>query len=352
MTQRRRAQWVAVLALVSLLGAGCASTASPSASTTALAGPSGTGTPAPGISASPGSTPRSSAWPAGASVGTGSCGATGASPCPTVPVAFARAIPFTPPVECGGGTQCQLQLDVYYPSAGTAGGPWPLIVAIPGGPAPLGVRAGLSGLALALAAQGALVVAADYRSLPSQDAGFPQTFEDVACAVRTARALAARYGGDPTHVTLVANSLGGWPGAVVAFSPQPFPLDATSCLAQSGTARPDAFVGVAGIYSLDQIDPGYLDGFFGGSRETAPGAWATGDPYAIVTANRDEPIGVTLVGGTRDQTVPLASTQLFTGYLRAAGYAARLVIVPGATHDSVLTAPQTISAILAAARRR
>ncbi len=351
MTQRGSAQWVAVLAFVSLLGAGCGSAVSPSVGTTAPRASSGTGAARTDGAASPGSTPRSSAWPAGASAGTGSCGATGASPCPTVPVAFARAIPFTPPVDCGG-TQCQLQLDVYYPSVTTTpAGSWPLIVAIPGGPAPLGVRAGLSGLALALAAQGALVVAADYRSLPSQDAGFPQTFEDVACAVRTARALAARYGGDPTHVTLVANSLGGWPGAVVAFSPQPFPLDATSCLAQSGTARPDAFVGVAGIYSLDQIDPGYLDGFFGGSRETAPGPWAAGDPYAIVNANRNEPIGVTLVGGTRDQTVPLASTQLFTGYLRAAGYAAQLVIVPGATHDSVLTAPQTISAILPAARR-
>jgi acetyl esterase/lipase len=225
-----------------------------------------------------------------------------------------------------------------------------VVLAIPGGPAPLGVRAGLSGLALGLAAQGTVVFTADYRSMPAQDAGFPQTFEDVACAVRTARAMAAQYGGNPARVTLVANSLGGWPGAVIAFSTQPFPLDATNCLAQAGSSRPDAFVGVAGVYTLDKIDPGYLDAFFGGTRQTAPGAWAAGDPYAIVNANRNEPIPVTLVGGTRDQTVPLDSTQLFTGYLRIAGYTAQLTIVPGATHDSVLAAPQTVASVLAAVR--
>jgi acetyl esterase/lipase len=227
-----------------------------------------------------------------------------------------------------------------------------VVLAIPGGPAPLGARSGLSGLALALAAQGAVVFAADYRSMPAQNAGFPQTFEDVACAVRTARTMAAKYGGDPARVTLVGNSLGGWPGAVIAFSTQPFPLDATNCLAQAGSSRPDAFVGVAGVYTLDKIDPGYLDAFFGGTRQTAPGAWAAGDPYAIVNANRNGTIPVTLVDGDRDQTVPLASTQLFTGLLTAAGYAAQLTVVPGATHDAVLTAPQTVAAILGVVRGR
>ncbi len=349
MGQARRTRLAAQIA-VALLVAGCAgspSTPAPSRSggsaVASASQPSGAPTsPAPGSSVPPPS--------AIASAGTAGCGVAGASACPTYQIGFARNIPFTPPVDCGGATQCQIQLDVYYPAPGSSGGPWPLIVAIPGGPEPLGGRAGLGSLAVSLAQQGAVVYTADYRSMPNQDAGFPQTFQDAACAISFARATAATYGGSPAKVTLVGGSLGGWVGAVVAFTPQPFPLSTSNCLQPAEDARPDAFVGVAGVYSFDQIDTGYLTGFFGGTQQAQPGAWAAGEPYTIVTNNRSETIPVRLVAGSRDTVGSAISQQTFAALLQAAGYSVTLTMIPGANHGQVFEAAQTVTTIISLAR--
>ena len=53
---------------------------------------------------------------------------------------------------------------------------------------------------------------ADYRSSPAYGGGYPTTFGDVACAIRSARQGARQLGGDPSRVTLVAHSFGGFPG--------------------------------------------------------------------------------------------------------------------------------------------
>jgi acetyl esterase/lipase len=356
MTHRRSAQLVAVLAIVGVVAAACGSSETPSSSAVPArsATPGGTSLPAAvsgAASASAGNVVGSGAPASGATAST--CGTAGSSPCPTVPVALARNVPFTPPVDCGGGTQCQIQLDVSYPAPGTQGGPWPVIVAIPGGPEPLGGRVGLEGLAYGLAAQGTVVYLADYRSMPNQDAGFPQTFQDVACAVSFARATASTYGGASSGpITLVGGSFGGWVGAVVAFTPQPFPLSAANCLQPSASSRPDAFVGVAGIYSLDQIDPGYLTGFFGGTRQAQPGAWAAGDPYVIVPANRNETIPVRLVAGSKDTVGSAISQQTFFALLQASGYNVTLTMIPGANHAGVFESPVTPETIMGLVRRR
>ena len=153
-------------------------------------------------------------------------------------------------------------------------------------------------------------------------------------------------------VTLVGGSLSGWVGAVVAFTPQPFPLSSANCLEPAGPARPDAFVGVAGVYSLDQFDPGYLNGFFGGTRQAAPGAWAAGNPYVIVTANGNETIPVRIVAGSKDTVGSAISQQTFPALLSASGYNVTLTMIPGANHAAVFTAPQTAATILSVAQGR
>ncbi len=274
-------------------------------------------------------------------------------------------VPFTPPVPCGPiyssngapGTSalvpaenvptCQLQLDVYAPTSGTN---WPVAVLIPGGPLPLGQRTYLSSFAELIASQGALVFAADYRSGPDYGGGSPGTFQDVACAVRFARANASAYEGNPKRVALVAHSFGGFPGSVVALSPAEMALTKDSCLATTGSTRPDIFVGIDGIYSLDGILPDFVERFFGGPRVDRPAEWDAGDPSLLLSAAGAPSVPIRLVQGALDMTVRPEASLAFEGALREAGHDVTLTVIDGADHIGVLGHPAAVAVVLEAAR--
>lgn len=76
-------------------------------------------------------------------------------------------------------------------------------------------------LAEAIASEGAVVFNIDVAmSFP-----FRTTIEEVACAVRFSRAMAADYGGDETRITLIGNSAGASTGALVAIAGDDFAGD-------------------------------------------------------------------------------------------------------------------------------
>ena len=115
-------------------------------------------------------------------------------------------------------------------------GPWPVVLVLHGSG---GSPGPYEPLAEALASEGAVVFNVRWRvAIPR----FRDAAEDVACAVRFARANAMAYGGDATRITLLAHSAGGAIGAVVALAGEDFSGD---CLVTGGSALPDVFVGVA-----------------------------------------------------------------------------------------------------------
>jgi acetyl esterase/lipase len=234
---------------------------------------------------------------------------------------------FTAPVSCGS-TTCQIRLDVYVPGGV---GPFPTVVLVRGGPSGLGGRSYLDPFAGALANLGFLVFNADYRDEASQGGGYPEAFQDVACAVRYARAQAGRYDGIASPLTLVGHSLGGWVGSVVALDPAEFD---GGCLV-GGSGRPEAFVGLAGNYDLSA--PGEVSDlytFFGGSAAQTAQARAASDPFNYATGN---PIPVRLVAGTSDVTVDPAASASLDEFLIKRNWDASLDLVPGATHSSILS---------------
>ena len=97
-------------------------------------------------------------------------------------------------------------------------------------------------------------------------------FGDVNLAMQDVHAFDPKLGGDPDRVTLVAHSFGSLPGAVLALSATDYATEAAGCLAATGDGRPDAFVGIAGVYTLDHVGPEFLAGFFGGDRASATAA--------------------------------------------------------------------------------
>ena len=135
-------------------------------------------------------------------------------------------------------------LDVYAPQQS---GEWHGGVFLHGG----GMNKGsIKGVSRVIAGRGAVVFAPTWHSTESNvlDAqGEPVGFNDAACAVRFARAQAAEYGGDPSHIVLIGHSAGGAAGATVTLAGDDFHGD---CVVQEGSALPDAFVGLDGAYEL------------------------------------------------------------------------------------------------------
>lgn len=265
-------------------------------------------------------------------------------------VAIWRQVAFTPRVGCGGGRTCRLHLDVLAP---TTGGRHPVVVLLAGGPSAARNQVYVNAAAFPLAARGVVVLRADWRQGAAYGGGWPASFRDAACAVGVARRIAARYGGRPDDVVLAGHSLGGWVASVVALTPQPFTPPRGTCDPTAGSLRPDAVVTLAG--AVDEIrnqgmGAGWLGDFFGGTQQARPAAWAGADPLALAArhAAGRRPATFTLLRGGKDKVVSSSAAPDLRRALRSAGYRTRFVDVPGADHDSILTAPAATTAVLAA----
>lgn len=262
--------------------------------------------------------------------------------CARMPVNGGGSV-FTPEIPCGSLGPCTLKVDVLFPRAA---GPWPVVVAVPGGPAAPGIRSYLTDFALLVAGQGAVVFVADYRESAEWGGGSPTTYRDIACAIRFARAHASEYGGDGRRVTLVAHSLGPFFATTAALSGDSFEPPPGTCLATEGSTKPDAYVGIAGIYAQAGVTSDFLDSFFGGPQGEAPAAWAAGDPFGVIREPGANKIPVRLIHGEFDRNVGPQSSRDFELALEAAGFDSRLTLIPQADHGSVLQHRDTIRIVL------
>ena len=220
----------------------------------------------------------------------------------------------------------KLSLDVFSP---TRPGTFPVVVMFHGGGWVGGNADEIAPLATALAAGGAVVFNAPYR-LALRGGGYPMTFEDASCAVRFAREHGPLYGGDPALVTVVGYSAGAHIGAVTALAGDSFDGD---CSVESGSALPEAFVGVAGPYDSDVFDP-LLSVFFGTDRAQDPAPWTDGNPYTHIGANPN--LIIRLIQGELDLFVPFGFATAFNDALDEAGYDVALTLLENGDHGSVV----------------
>ena len=219
-----------------------------------------------------------------------------------------------------------LTLDVLAPETP---GTYPVVVVFHGGGWVGGSPDDIAPLAQALAASGAVVFNAPYR-LALRGGGYPMTFEDAACAVRFARHFATEFGGDPGFVTLVGYSAGAHIGAVTALTGDSFRGD---CVVESGSGLPDGFVGVAGPYNTDLLDP-LMGVFFGKDRVDDPDSWEDGNPHNHVGENPN--LIIRLIHGELDVLAPVEFSIGLDADLTGAGYDVELTVVKDGTHSSVV----------------
>jgi acetyl esterase/lipase len=257
-------------------------------------------------------------------------------------VATWSAIPFTPEVSCSNtSARCRVVANVYGPTNGPRS--WPLFVLVSGADeyeTPDGAdSAYIDDFAKQLAGRGAVVMRANWRRGPQQGAEFPSAFADIGCAIGVARRIGGTYGADPSRVTLVGHSSGGWAATIVGLTATPFTPAAGACNETAGSLRPDAWAGMAP--ALDHASATFL----GGDISAKPDAWAAVDAFALVAkATAADRLPVTLIVGSLDPAA--VGTRAFEAALISAGFSSVLVEEPNANHPGILARSESLDALL------
>ena len=262
-------------------------------------------------------------------------------------LAYARAV--LPAATGGVIPGMEILLDVYAPDAA---GPWPVVVWAPGGEETKEVG---QAFGEAMASSGAVVFVVNTAhgldpAVPPLGLASRALVEGAACAVRTARALAPTYGGDPARVVWSGHSLGGVYGFELALATPDWermwtehvsavggPDPTLDCQTDTGSSAIDAIV-TASSGRFIEVWPTVYD--------ADPSVRAFTDSVSHVGNNPS--LKVRLVHGDSDPELPVATAQALQRELAAAGHDATLDIVPLASH--ALFVPQLVERILGVVR--
>jgi acetyl esterase/lipase len=129
----------------------------------------------------------------------------------------------------------ELRGDLYLPKGS---GPFPILIAVPGGGWRVCVRASLREWGFYLAARGYGVFVIDYRLATATRKAFPEAVQDVLAAVRFIRSSASELSIDPNRIGLIGASAGAHLAALAALDGDTTPVHVK------------ALVAVCGVYDL------------------------------------------------------------------------------------------------------
>lgn len=225
-----------------------------------------------------------------------------------------------------GGTK--LKLDAYIPSGG---GTRPGVMVIYGGGWILGSKELSAPLARAIAQQGFIAFAMNYRLAPFHP--FPAAVEDVQASVSWVRDHALDFGLDPARIGAIGGSAGGHLSAMLATLGHG-PRDRGSRIAAAAS-----WAGPMDLHP-DQFGPDaqvYVDAFLG----------CIGQPCDERTIEAASPVShvdpsdapILLVQGEEDQLVLPQQAMHMADALDAAGVGHQLLLLPNAGHDERLVPP-------------
>ena len=199
---------------------------------------------------------------------------------------------------------------------------YPVVVMFHGGGWFGGSPISTAPLAEYLADNGVVVFNSTYRT---STGGYPESFDDIACAIRDARAQAGEYTTRPDEITVVGHSAGAHLSSVVALAGGVFGGDCAN------EASVDRFVGLSGVYD-PTLYTQLLATFFHTRFENDPAPWEAGSPYSYLEDNPE--VSVLLLHGEEDQLVPVSSSELFADALTASGHDVSLELLAGGDHQS------------------
>lgn len=218
------------------------------------------------------------------------------------------------------GPEPRQRLDLYAPPQGAKGAP--VAVFFYGGTWESGRRQDYGWVGRALAAEGFLTLAPDYRLYP--EVTFPTFLEDGAAAVAWAVANAAAHGGDPSHIVLIGHSAGAYNAVMLGLDRR--------YLEAAGVepTRIRAVAGLAGPYDFLPLEGETVRGVFGVAEDLA----AT-QPVNLADGQAPPTF---LATGDSDSVVLPRNSQALAEALRGQGVSVETKIYPGLGHAGVLLA--------------
>ncbi|HEU4844238.1 MAG TPA: alpha/beta hydrolase [Burkholderiaceae bacterium] len=219
-------------------------------------------------------------------------------------------------------------------------GPFPVVALIHGGcwTVQYGGITQMRNLATDLAQQGMAVWSIEYRCHDQPGGGYPGMYQDVAQALDALRTLAAPQRLDLARVVLVGHSAGGhlaqWaaargrlPRSSPLFADHPLPVPVVISLGGLADLRNEAAL----IQCSCERDTAQLAGQPSAAR---PDVFADTSPAELL------PCGVrtVLIHGEFDTISPLRAGEYYARRAQAAGDAAQVIVLPGASHFDEVSA--------------
>ena len=217
------------------------------------------------------------------------------------------------------GSDSRQKLDVYGP-AGRADANLPVVVFFYGGGWVDGDRADYAFAGRAFAAQGFVVVVADYRLVPQ--VRFPAFVEDGALAVKWTRDNVSRFGGDPARIAVAGHSAGAYIAAMLS-------LD-TRFLTNVGV-DPAIVRGAALLSGPYDFFP-----FTEQRGRDALGAWPRPMETQPISFARAGAPPMLLMHGTADTIVRPYNSEKLAAKLVALGAPVDLKLYPGKSHTDTI----------------
>ena len=221
-----------------------------------------------------------------------------------------------------------LKLDAYVPAGG---GLRPGVITLYGGGWVIGSKELSGAAAVALATQGFVAFAIDYRLAPQHP--FPAAVEDAQASVEWVRQHAHEFGVDPARIGAIGGSAGGHLAAMLAtLGNGPHDRDARIAAAVSLSGPMDLHPGQYPPESQQYIDA-FLDCHSGPCDE---GTIVAASPISHVSPG-DAPM--LLASGEEDVLVPPTQAVRMSAALDGAGVPHELLLVPNAGHDARIGLP-------------
>ncbi len=233
-----------------------------------------------------------------------------------------------------------LKADVFVPAGE---GPFPAVLVVHGGAWMAGNKSHMTPTARALAENGYVACAINYRLAPKYP--FPAQIEDCKSAIRWMRTNAERYKIDPKRIGGFGYSAGGHLVALLGMTDSQSGLEGSDAPADGPSTRIQAVVAGGAPCDFRATPPNSerLSYWLGGSRAEKPQAYELASPSRFIT--KDDPPTFFYHGET-DALVPLRSPQSMQAQLSSVGVASDLFTVPKAGHMDAFRDPAALAAAI------
>ena len=233
----------------------------------------------------------------------------------------------------------ELQGDLYLPKGS---GPFPILIAVPGGGWRVCVRASLREWGFYLASRGYGTFAIDYRLATHTRKAFPEAVQDVLAAVRFIRSSGAELSIDPTRIGLLGASAGAHLAALAALGGDAAFGGRSDDASAATSADVKALVAVCGVYDLfrhwqDDLgrnpDPQWniSKNLIGQDPYEDPQAYFEASPLRHVSYNKNQ-MPVLVSWSTSDDVVDPAQSESFVRALQQARFTVRTHRLIAASH--------------------